>query len=399
MSRFLYVEPHAGASGDMLLGALLGLGVPLSKFEEAITALGLEDCRVECESCHSKGLSAHRARVSTTESSTHRGLTEISQVIEGSTLSDSVKSRSVSVFQRLAAAEADVHGIDVDQVHFHEVGAADAIIDIVCFAVGWEWLGVEEGYCSSFPVGEGVVHCLHGRLPNPAPATMKLIAGWPLVTLDCEKELLTPTGAAILTSQCKPGRPAGSFQIHDSAFGAGTRELPFANVVRASLGETCHKEGWETLLVLECHLDDCTPEILGYALERVLNEGALDVSIEPVLMKKNRPGHKFWALVKPNDKERLASLILTETTSLGVRSYEVERRALPRRVLTVETAVGPLRVKETSDPSGHIRYAPEFEDAKRAAAESGLPLTEVYRLAAQAPSRSSSSFDGEVSKQ
>ena len=169
--------------------------------------------------------------------------------------------------------------------------------------------------------------------------------------------------------------------LRDSAFGAGTREMPLANMVRISLGEISKEEGWEKLLVLECHLDDCTPETLGYALERLLKEGALDVSIEPVLMKKNRPGHKLWALVKPGDKERLCSLILTETTSLGVRSYEVERWALPRRIITVETSVGPLRVKETRDPSGATRYAPEYEDARKAAQDFGLPLAEIYRLA------------------
>ena len=157
--------------------------------------------------------------------------------------------------------------------------------------------------------------------------------------------------------------------------------MPFANVVRVSLGESSAGPGWERLLVLECHLDDCTPETLGYALERLLKEGALDASIEPVLMKKNRPGHRLWVLAKPYDKERLASVILTETTSLGVRCQEVERWALPRRVITVETAVGPLRVKENRAPSGAIRYAPEYEDAKKAALESGLPLTEIYRLA------------------
>ncbi len=316
MTRFLYVEPHAGASGDMLLGALLGLGVPLSEFQNTIEALGLEDCRVESEPCNDKGLSAHRARVVTAESPTHRGLAEISQLIERSTLSDSVKSRSISVFQRLASAEAEVHGIDVEEVHFHEVGAADAIIDVVCFALGWEWLEIEESYCTKFPVGEGVVHCLHGRFTNPAPATMKLISGWPLTSVDCEKELLTPTGAALLTTLCKPGRPTGSFVLSGSAFGAGTRALPFANVVRVSLGETSNEEGWERLLVLECHTDDCTPEALGYALERLLKEGALDVSIEPVLMKKSRSGHKVWALVRPQDRERLASIILTENKSL-----------------------------------------------------------------------------------
>ncbi|MCA9777227.1 MAG: nickel pincer cofactor biosynthesis protein LarC [Candidatus Eremiobacteraeota bacterium] len=403
MTKFLYVEPLAGASGDMLLGALLGLGVPLSEFQNAVAALGLGECGIEHEPYNSKGLSAHRVRVVSTESPIHRGLTEISELIEGAALSDSVKTCSISVFQRLAAAEAEVHGIDIEEVHFHEVGAADAIIDIVCFSVGWKWLGAEEGYCTRFPVGEGVVNCLHGRLPNPAPATMKLISGWPLTSIDCDKELLTPTGAALLTTLCKPGRPTGSFVLSGSAFGAGTRELPFANVVRVSLGETSNEEGWERLLVLECHTDDCTPEALGYALERLLNEGALDVSIEPVLMKKSRSGHKVWALVRPHDRERLASVILTETTSLGVRSYEVERWALPRRVITVETEVGAIRVKETQDPSGGIRYAPEYEDAKKAAASSGLSLVEVYRLAtdraAQAPSRSSSSFDGEVSKQ
>jgi len=391
MTKFLYVEPLAGASGDMLLGALLGLGVPLSEFQGAVSSLGLDDCRVEYHPCRVKGLSAHRARVITADSTTHRGLAEISELIDHSALSDSVKARSIAVFQRLGSAEAEVHGIDVEEVHFHEVGAVDAIIDIVCFAVGWEWLGVEEGYCSKFPVGEGVVHCLHGRLPNPAPATMKLIAGWPLVSVDCDKELLTPTGAALLTSQCKPGRP-DAFVLHDSALGAGTRELPFANVVRVSLGESSAGSGWERLLVLECHLDDSTPETLGYALERLLKEGALDASIEPVLMKKNRPGHRLWVLAKPNDKERLASVILTETTSLGVRCQEVERWALPRRVITVETAVGPLRVKETRDPSGSIRYAPEYEDAKKAALESGLPLTEIYRLADTAARSARSDF-------
>ena len=384
MTQFLYFEPHAGASGDMILAALLGSGFPLDELNQVLSRLPLEQASVSLKTVTRSGLAAFRAEVEVRAHSSHRGLSQIEKMLESSELAPRVVEKSVCVFRRMAQAEAEVHGISVDEVHFHEVGADDAIIDVVGCVAGMEYLGAETVYCGAFPVGEGVVHCEHGALPNPAPATLKLLQGWPLRSVDCKKELITPTGAALLTTLARPGRPEGEFLIRQTALGAGKRDLPFPNVLRCSFGETSDGNGWERLVVLECHLDDCSGELLGYTMERLYEAGALEVSYSPVTMKKSRPGHVLFCLCRDATSRTLSRIILQETTTLGVRRSEVERKALERSMVTVETEFGELQVKTARDPFGRTRVSPEFEQARALAAASKVSLQEVYQAARRA---------------
>ncbi|MCA9793887.1 MAG: nickel pincer cofactor biosynthesis protein LarC [Candidatus Eremiobacteraeota bacterium] len=379
----LYVEPFAGASGDMLLGGLLGLGVPLEHLRGGLSSLDLPGWRLDYEQVERCYLSAHRALVSVPQEHHHRHLSDILQLLEQAELPDRVRERASLVFRRLARAEAEVHGIDIEQVHFHEVGAADAILDVVGFALGLEWLGIDHIYCASFPLGEGQVICQHGRMPNPAPATMRLLEGWPLRSVDSRSELVTPTGAAILTALGQPGRPQGVFTLAASALGAGARQFDFPNVVRLSLGG-CGEAGWESLVTLESHLDDCSPEWLGNLLELLLEAGALEVSFEPVTLKKSRSGHRLWVLARPEQSDQLANLVLTESTSLGVRRQPVERRSLARRLEEVATPYGPLTLKLATDPDGRIRATPEFEQARALARQHQVPLRLVFEAGLKA---------------
>ncbi|MGE0488764.1 MAG: nickel pincer cofactor biosynthesis protein LarC [Vulcanimicrobiota bacterium] len=379
----LYVEPFSGASGDMLLGGLLGLGVPLEHLRRGLSGLGLSDWSLDYEQVERCYLSCHRAVVKVPEEHHHRHLSDILELLEAAQLVPRVSQRVTSIFTRLARAEAEVHGIDLEQVHFHEVGAADAILDVVGFALGLEWLGVDTLYCASFPLGEGQVNCQHGLMPNPAPATMRLLEGWPLRSVDCRVELVTPTGAAILTALAQPGRPAGVFRLGASALGAGSRELEFPNVVRLSLGSQ-GTAGWEDLVSLESHLDDCSPEWLGHLVELLFAAGALEVSFEAVTMKKSRPGHLLWVLCRPELSEPLANMILTETTTLGVRRQPLERLSLPRHEKQVATPYGSLTLKLAIDPEGRVRATPEFEQAKSLARQHEVPLRLVFEAGLKA---------------
>ena len=371
----------------MLLGAFLGLGFPLEVLEAGLSALPMEGWKLGQRTVNKKGLEATQFLITVNDSETHRGLRQIRQILETSSLDKRVQERSLAVFERLAEAEASVHGMSVEEVHFHEVGALDALVDVVGFCLGLEYLQIEKIYCGSFPIGEGEVWCEHGRIPNPAPATHLLLRGWPLRSVTCQKELVTPTGAALLTCLGQSGRPLGEFTFQDTAFGAGTRELEFANVVRVSLGEeSLPREGlsWRVLTELECHIDDDNPEVLGYTMEKLFEAGALDVSFEAVSMKKNRLGQKLWVLCEPAKSELLARLILTETTSIGLRRCRVERAALSREFLDVTTEWGVVKVKRVTDPRGETRCSPEFESAKALAEKRGVPLRSIYNACTEA---------------
>ncbi len=381
MSRFLYVEPFAGASGDMLLGALVGLGFPLEELHKSIEQLGLKDWKIEHQTTDRAGLAASRIVVSTPPEAHGRHLPEILDLLQRSAFPLAVTEPACRVFNRLAEAEAEVHGCSVDEIHFHEVGAADALIDVVGVVAGLHFLKVERVYCGRFPVGEGEVVCQHGRMPNPAPATFALLRGWPLRSVDSDQELVTPTGAALLTSLAQPGRPTGSYRLDQTCLGAGGRELEFPNVVRASLGRLEGSEGWETLAVLESHLDDSTGELLGFLMERLFEAGALEVSFEPVLMKKNRPGQRLFCLCRPHLSQTLTRLILTESSTLGVRRSMVERFALERRAVVVRTDYGKIEVKRAIDPEGRIRVTPEFDQARELALAYQVPLTVIFQAA------------------
>ena len=311
------------------------------------------------------------------------GLTEIKRIISAAAISDKSKKTAIAIFEALGRAEAKIHNTSIESVHFHEVGAADAMVDIVCAAVGAEALGVEEIVCSSLNVGGGVVKCAHGTFPVPAPATLELLAGAPVYSSGLQAELLTPTGAAIVKTLASRFGAFPEMKIEKSGYGAGSRDFPgHPNVVRLIVGEAgthalAGKTASETVTVLEANIDDLNPQVFGYVMDRLLQEGALDAFGMPVQMKKNRPGMLLTVLCKPEDASQLIHLIFTETTTLGVRRRDEIRETLARRWEAVRTEWGEVRMKIASMNGTVTNYAPEYEDCRRIAGEHHVPLKTV----------------------
>jgi uncharacterized protein (TIGR00299 family) protein len=315
-----------------------------------------------------------------------RGLNEIRSIIADAAISDGAKATATAIFEALGAAEAKIHATDIESVHFHEVGAVDAMVDIVCAAVGAEALGVDEMVCSPLNVGGGTVKCAHGILPVPAPATLELLKNAPIYSSGIQAELVTPTGAAIVKTLAKRFAPFPQMSIDKIGYGAGARDFDgHANVVRLTVGEdssdAAHDQ--ETITVIEANIDDLNPQVFGYVMERLLEDGALDAFGMPVQMKKNRPGMLLTVLCRNADASKLTDLIFTETTTLGVRQREEKRRTLAREWVTVATRWGHVRLKVASMNGAITNYAPEYEDCRRIASEHQVPLKTVMQEALQ----------------
>jgi uncharacterized protein (TIGR00299 family) protein len=386
--KTLYFDCFAGASGDMILGAMVAAGVDPNFLREQLSLLPVTGFSIDFETVNRAGLSAMYARVETAHEHSHRSLTDIKQIIEGSDLSSAVKQRAVQIFTRLAEAEARVHNEPVDHVHFHEVGALDAIVDVVAAAICFDALKIERFVCSPLHVGSGMVKMAHGHFPIPPPAVAELLKGVPFYSTEIKGELLTPTGAAIITTVCSEYGPIPEMKTDATGYGAGTREYPdFPNVLRVLLGETEGTATDERLWMLETNLDDASPQIIGHVMDRVFELGALDCFFTPVQMKKNRPGVLLSVLCGRDEKEALMKLLFTETTTLGVRSYEVARRALQRGVVTVETQYGPIDVKVAHLDGRVVNEMPEFEQCRETAARAGVPLKIVEDAARVALSK------------
>jgi uncharacterized protein (TIGR00299 family) protein len=385
--KTLYFDCFAGASGDMILGAMVAAGVDPEFLRRQLSLLPVTGFSVSFETVDRSGLSATYARVETAHEHSHRSLADIKEIIHGSDLSDAVKQRAVQIFTRLAEAEARVHNEPIDHVHFHEVGALDAIVDVVGAAICFEALQIERFVCSPLHVGSGMVKMAHGHFPIPPPAVAELLKGVPFYATEIKGELLTPTGAAIITTVCSEYGPIPEMKTAATGYGAGTREYKdFPNVLRVMLGETASALD-ERLWMLETNLDDASPQIIGHVMDRVLELGALDCFFTPVQMKKNRPGVLLSVLCGRDEKEAVMKLLFTETTTLGVRSYEVTRRALERSVVTVETQYGPIDVKVAHLDGRVVNEMPEFEQCKQAAAKANVPLKIVEDAARVALSK------------
>lgn len=382
MGRIAYLDCFAGVSGDMILGAILDAGVPLAALREELSRLPLSGYRLEAAQVRRATLAATQATVVVEGPQPPRTPKEIAAVVQASSLPTADKEKALAVFGRLAAAEAKVHGVALDEVHLHEVGAADAIVDVVGAVVGLRLLGVEELYASPLPLGGGSTTSEHGRLPLPAPATLELLAqvGAP-VTDDASisGETVTPTGAAIVATLARFQRPA--MAIQRVGYGAGSRDpADRPNVLRLWLGEAVGAHGHAPLLLLETNIDDTTPEVLGYALERLLAVGALDAWFTPIQMKKGRPAVTLSALCAPEAEAAVVGAMLRETSTLGVRVYPVRRHEARREELTFQSSLGPAAVKVKYLPDQRPWAAPEYEACRRLAQERGLPLLEVYRI-------------------
>ena len=377
--RTLYFDCFAGASGDMILGAAVAAGVDANALREQLSLLNIEGFSLDFETVDKSGLSATFARVHTVHEHKHRHLSDIEKIISNSQLAHRVKQRAIAVFTRLAEAEAHVHNEPIERVHFHEVGALDAIVDVVGAAICFELLNVERFVCSPLHVGSGTVDMSHGRFPVPPPAVAELLKGVPYYSTDIKGELVTPTGAAIITTVCSEYGPMPLMKAEQTGYGAGAREYEkFPNALRMIVGETATtRNPEEQLLMIETNIDDASPQIIGHVMDRAFALGARDCYFTPVQMKKNRPGVLLSVLCDRDLKETVMEMLFDETTTLGVRSYEVARRALERRMVTVQTAYGPIDVKVGNLNGRVVNAMPEFEQCREAASRAGVALKEV----------------------
>jgi uncharacterized protein (TIGR00299 family) protein len=375
-----YFDCFAGISGDMILGALIDLGVPGEFIEENIHNMPLDAFHLEISTAARMEIHGRHVKVVVEDRNKQaRDYGDIKSLIQNSPLSDTVKGLSLEVFERLAEVEASIHNCSKESVHFHEVGGVDAIVDVVGAALGLEWLGIDKVFASDIPVGKGFVDCQHGTLPVPAPATIALLDGVPVYGAGVSHELVTPTGAAIISRLAEHFGPMPKILIRKIGYGVGTRDLKeMPNLLRVVLGELDSAFEADSVMVVETNIDDMNPEIFGFVMERLFEDGALDVIWIPVYMKKSRPGTMVQVVCKEADRETLVQRILSETTATGVRYYRAERTKLPRKVKEATTSYGKVRVKEVSGPAGRVHIVPEYEDCKKIALEKNVPLKVVY---------------------
>ncbi len=381
--KAMCLSGFSGVSGNMLVGALLDAGLAEKDLRGMAAALPVSGYKLKIKKVLKSGIRATYFEVELDEAAhqPHRRLADIVKIIKASGLGKTVKARSISVFTRLAGAEARVHGTTADKIHFHEVGGVDAIIDIVGTMFGLEKLGIEKVYADSLRTGHGFIKCAHGTLPLPAPATVELLNGIPYTHGDIEKELLTPTGAALLAVVCDGfGDIPEGFIGERTACGAGGWELDIPNVLRARIGELS-QPGKDALTVFETNIDDANPQIFDYVMGRLFKAGALDVWLTPIQMKKNRPAVKLSVLAPAALRAEVEAVIFMETTTIGIRRYAVLRTAAERRVGKVGTRWGEVRVKTSSVGGKVCSVTPEYEDCRRLAEANGAPLKDVLAAA------------------
>jgi uncharacterized protein (TIGR00299 family) protein len=370
--RICYLDAFSGISGDMLVGALADAGADSSAIADALRSLNSE-ASVSFEKVKRCGIAASKFHVRVEEAPKHRHLSGILKMIEAASLSDRVKQNAAAVFQRLGEAEAAVHQTTIEKVHFHEVGAVDSIADIVGACLGFELLGVSAIYSSPLNLGSGTVKAEHGVMPVPAPATAALVAGKPVYSRGPAVELTTPTGAAVAVTLAQDFGAMPPMTISSVGYGAGDRDFTEqANVLRIFVGEASGASEATTVVVIEANIDDSSPQVLGYAVERLLEAGALDATLEPLEMKKGRPGALLRVIATPERRMALADIVFHETSTLGLRIYTAERVVQARRWVEVETPHGKVRMK-VSERS----FAPEYEDCRTLARATGVALKDI----------------------
>ncbi|MGD9419366.1 MAG: nickel pincer cofactor biosynthesis protein LarC [Verrucomicrobiota bacterium JB025] len=381
-----YFDCIAGASGDMLLGAFLDAGLPRESLEAELAKLHLDDFHLHVNRVPKNAFTATKVDVHAHDHAPERHLKDLVAVVEKSDVSASVKQRATRIFTRICEEEAAIHGMTVDSVHLHEVGGVDAIVDIVGVLCCVELMAIERIVVSPLPVGRGFITGAHGQIPLPAPATLGLLKGAPIVGSPIDVEFVTPTGAALLTELADAWGPVPAMTLREIGYGAGTRDLQIPNVLRLMLGDSTTSGPWksETITVLETHLDNDRGETIGHATRRLMAEGALDVVSIPAQMKKDRPAQIVKVLAKPADADRLEKILFEETTTLGIRRTDTRRDALERSFDTVETKFGPITIKLAKLPNGQLRATPEYEDCRKAAEQHKVPLPTVTHEAEHA---------------
>jgi len=412
--RIAYFDAFSGISGDMTVGAWMDLGLPIERLHETVRVLGLDGVTLASERVERSGIGAIKFHVrvhgehpdppggrghhdhhgtpgahagpAQQARHGHRRYADIRRQLAASALDLDVRERALAIFEALAEAEARVHGTTVDDVAFHEVGAADAMIDIVGAALGFVYFRLDDVYVSPLPLGDGLVRAAHGPLPVPGPATLELLRGWPVRLGDGRSELVTPTGAAIVAGLARRS-PLPPMVMQAVGYGAGDRVLDDRpNLLRVVLGEPALETSRDEVVVLEATIDDMSPQLYEHVLERLLAAGARDAFLAPVVMKKSRPGTTLRVLAAPEDRDRLAAIVFAETSTIGLRYATWQRLVLRREERVVETEYGAVRVKLAHAPDGTVNVAPEFDDCRRLAVERGVPLKLVHRAALLAAS-------------
>jgi pyridinium-3,5-bisthiocarboxylic acid mononucleotide nickel chelatase len=378
--KITYFDCISGASGDMILGALIDVGLPIERLQNDLELLKLDGYELQSRQVLKNGFRATKVDVLVKEDVPERHLKELLGIVENSQLPEAIKIKASAIFTRLAEVEAGIHGTTLDKVHLHELGGIDTMVDVIGAFLGLDALGVEKVFSSPVPLGRGFIRGAHGQIPLPSPATIALLKGVPVTGSDVNFELVTPTGAALLTTLAESFGPIPAMTLEAVGYGAGGRDLPIPNIIRILLGE---KEGigtgtLETLVTLETNIDDLNPQVYDYLMGKLFENNALDVSLTPIQMKKNRPAVQVWVLCRPQDEASLEKILFEGTSTLGIRRGLVERHSLPRSFQTVETPYGPVKVKLAHLSGGRRRPALEFEDCKKIAQEQGVPLWEVY---------------------
>lgn len=379
--RILHLDCFSGISGNMLLGAFLDLGVDYHWLQDQLALMPLNDYQLQVHKVTKQGIAAQHVEITVPHKHDHRQLTDICHIINCSQLSDAVKRMAVKTFTILAEAEAKIHNCNVNDVHFHEVGALDAIIDIVGAALCFHKLAIKKVFSTALHVGCGTIKCAHGILPVPAPATAELLIGMPIYRTDIQGELVTPTGAAILTAFQPSFTPSVSFRSQAIGYGAGTKELSIPNVLRATIGDIAEVADMDLLNVLECNIDDLNPETYEFVMDRLFMSGALDVTLSPLIMKKSRPGTLLKVICASEHTAKLQQIIFTETSTLGLRIHEVKRLRLQRKQELVQTKYGPVRLKLSGMNGDVYTVAPEYEDCRQLALQLSVPLKQIYNAA------------------
>lgn len=383
----LYADLFSGVSGDMLLGALIDLGVPedwlSSRLKKVVTGFNLKTQTVFRHHIRAMDLAVEI----TEKQPDHRHYSDIKVLIEQSGLSDFVKEKSLETFHRIAAAESKIHGKDIETVHFHEVGAIDSLVDIIGTFLAVEYLGIKKVYASEIPLGSGFIECAHGTIPVPVPATIAILSDTPVTPSDAKTEIVTPTGAALIKTLCKDFGPMPGMVVRKTGYGAGKRDTGSRtpNLLRLTLGSPEIEETFnpshiyeETVFVINTNIDDMSPEISGHVMNTLLEQGALDVCLVPVHMKKNRPGMQMEIICREKDREKIVETVLLQTSTIGVRCRPEQRFCLKRETVMIDTRYGQVRVKKVTRPDGTLNHIPEYEAAREIALEKGVTLKDVY---------------------
>lgn len=382
--KVAYLDCFSGISGDMLLGALVDAGLDFDLLQRDLAGLALDEYELYEQKVNKQGISGTKVQVLSLEGHVHRHLSDIQEIIARSTLPVPVKDKSLEIFINLGKAEAKIHGTTLDQIHFHEVGAVDAIVDIVGSVIGFWRLGIEKVFSSELHVGKGFVKAAHGLLPVPAPATLELLKGVPIYSGDIVGELVTPTGAAILTAFCQDFGPLPKIRIERIGYGAGEKDLSIPNLLRLTRGELEVKDTpyqdirMGEALTIEVNIDDMVPEFYDYLFAKLFEAGAMDVYIQNIQMKKNRPAVLLTVQIPQDKLDEIRHILFKETTTIGMRVYPIKKYMLPYELLTIETEYGPAKVKVASMEGKVCTVSPEYEDCRRLAQVSGVCLKDIY---------------------